>query len=44
MAIPVYRHELAYGTVEIPAVVRQFLMIEFEIAGVEIEADNGRGI
>ena len=33
-------HELADGAVEVPGVVRQFLMVEFQLAGIDVESDD----
>src|SRR5229473_3074315 len=36
--------ELAHRRVEVPGIVRQLLVIEFELAGIGIERDDRRGI
>src|SRR5215467_8330893 len=40
LAIAVEHDELANGTVEIPGIVRQFLVEKFQFAGIDIEPDN----
>src|SRR5215831_12768100 len=44
LAATVDHDELAYGTVEIPSIMRQLLMVEFELAGIDIERDHGARI
>ena len=44
LAAAVDRDELARRAVEVPGVVRQFLMVEFQLAGVDVERDDGAGV
>ena len=40
LAVALEHHELADRAVEVPGVVRQLLMIEFQLAGIEIKPDH----
>src|SRR5262245_38953819 len=40
LTVALEHHELADGAVKVPRVVRQFLMIELQLAGIDIETDH----
>ena len=40
LTLAVQHDEFTDGAVEIPSIVRQLLMVEFELSGIDIEPDH----